>query len=65
MPELLSEKEYVASGGCVCPSCGSKDIEAMGHAQIMGNFGYQPVRCNVCPFEWADNLELVGYELAD
>ena len=48
--------QYVHNDACVCPFCGSDDIEA----GPMEEAACQPVRCNACGEEWEDIYQLVG-----
>lgn len=57
----LSSDAYVASGGAVCPHCGSDNIEGYGGADFDGNYCTKSVKCHDCDSEWNDVFELVGY----
>jgi transposase-like protein len=56
----LTDKEYVAIGGCRCPICGNSDVEG-GGVEIDAGIAWQEVSCHACGAEWTDQYELVGY----
>ena len=62
---MLTEKEYVKTGGSVCPKCGSDEIEATGRTNLDGSYVYSSVMCEDCSFEYEDHYELVGYSAAE
>ena len=57
----LSEEEYVAKEGGICPWCESKDI-CGGAAEFDGDYCWLNVVCDACNKEWTDLYSLVGYE---
>lgn len=55
-----TDEEYVATGGCHCPSCGSTNID--GHSvDIDAGYATQDVSCHDCDAEWTDQYKLIGY----
>lgn len=54
----LTNEEYVAKGGGVCPHCGSGDITG-GFVDIEGGTATQRCTCNDCSEEWIDGYKLV------
>ena len=58
----MNEKEYVQSGGCRCPFCGSQDIEG-GDREIDDGVAQQEMYCTECDGEWIDVYHLVGIKV--
>lgn len=56
----LSEEDYVAKCGGICPVCGSDQVEG-GSIAIDGPCASQGVVCNDCNAEWTDVYQLSGY----
>jgi len=56
----LTDEEYVAKGGGVCPVCGSDQVEG-GSIDVDGPSAAQSVSCNDCNAEWKDIYQLTGY----
>lgn len=52
-------EKYIASGGVICPACGSHDI---GGASIGVEAGhaFQNVSCNDCGADWTDEYILTS-----
>ena len=59
MPEM-SQFEYVAHKGNVCPFCGSRNIES-GQYESGDDWTTCTVTCNDCAKEWHDVYKLIGY----
>ena len=57
-PEV--EERYVASGGTICPFCGSSDIEGES-IEIHSGYAAQDVTCLKCEREWQDSYVLAGF----
>ena len=58
---MLSQKEYAAKGGLVCPHCGSKDL--VGHqVDLDVNGVFQEVTCQACGAMWTDVYKLTGFD---
>lgn len=49
----MTNEEYVACAGQVCPFCGDHDIEG-GSIDIEGREACQTVKCSACEKEWLD-----------
>ena len=62
-PSKKKVKNYVKSGGTVCPSCGADDITGDSWEADAG-FATQEVSCSACDFSWKDLYKLVGIEAA-
>lgn len=60
--DFYMEKQYLASGGNECPSCGSVHIDA-DTMQVDGTGAWQDVICGDCDFEWQDQYQLTGIEI--
>ena len=56
----LSDAEYVAKGGGVCPKCGSDQVERDA-VDVDGPSASQKVWCLNCDAEWRDVYQLSGY----
>lgn len=56
----LTDEQYVAKGGGVCPVCKSTQIEG-GSIQVDGPGAWQGVRCLECEATWNDLYALKGY----
>jgi hypothetical protein len=66
MKKDLSQKQYVALNGDVCPVCGSDDVEfdRDGTVSTDGDkrgFYLIPITCTDCQSYWSDKAKLVGY----
>lgn len=61
MQKPMTDKEYVAAGGCRCPVCRSDNVvgESIG---IEGRDAVQEVRCSDCGACWNDVYSLQGYD---
>jgi len=58
--QSLSDDEYVAKGGGICPACGTDEI--VGDAiDVDGPSASQAVHCCCCSAEWTDKYQLQGY----
>lgn len=57
----LPPRDYMATGGILCPVCHSQDIEG-GAVEIDAGTAYQAVTCHECEAEWSDVYRLVGYD---
>lgn len=57
----LTNEEYVAKGGNICPHCGSTDIVGGSDVEIGTGTAMQGVSCSECGVEWVDQYKLVGY----
>lgn len=59
---MLTNKEYVAKGGTVCPKCDGEDINAdMLEVSADTDVAYANVWCANCKAEWTDRFVLTGY----
>ena len=60
----LTDKQYVASGGSVCPECCAvNQLTAEGH-EADGKEVVFDVNCAKCGFSFKDIYQLVGYREA-
>jgi len=59
--DVMSSRDYRASGGCLCPLCRSTDIESRGNVQSDGQDCWRRVYCNACGASWADDIVVIGY----
>ena len=59
---MLTNEEYVARQGVICPKCGYSDVSGLG-VDIDAGRASQRVFCQnpECDFEWQDWYDLVGY----
>lgn len=57
----MTNEEYVACAGQVCPFCGSSDIEA-STLNSEAREAWQTVRCRTCEAEWNDVFTLTSFE---
>lgn len=56
----LTDAQYVARKGNVCPACGSSNL--WGHSvDVDGATASQPVECLDCDANWNDAYVLTGY----
>lgn len=58
---MLTDAEYIARKGNVCPNCESCDIEG-GSVEIDGSEAWQKVHCHECEFAWIDVYQLTGFD---
>ena len=59
----LTEAEYAKKSGCVCPNCGSPDIQGDGtQVQTDTNCAWQSMECTSCKAMWDDQYLLTGYD---
>lgn len=56
----LTDEEYVAKKGRVCPHCGSEHIDGK-NVSIEASQAFQDVSCNDCDREWTDIYDLKGW----
>lgn len=56
----MSDEEYVRHEGCVCPLCGSDNIEG-DEVRTGTGTAVQDMYCNACGGSWCDEYKLVGY----
>jgi len=61
MTTPLSPEGYAATGGSVCPQCGSPDL-THGPLCLDGSGAVMPVACLTCQARWNAIFELMGYE---
>ena len=59
-PDPKTEEKYIASGGTICPFCGSSDIEG-GSIETHSGYATQDVFCPKCEREWQDSYILAGF----
>lgn len=57
----MTDEQYLAVHGCLCPSCGDSDGISGGSIQIDGGSASQTVVCNACGGSWTDLYKLSGY----
>jgi len=58
--EPMTDEEYVAKQGVVCPFCRSERIDG-GDWDAMGEHAVQACKCDDCGREWLDQYRLIGY----
>lgn len=59
---MLTQKEYVAKNGMVCPQCEGEDISNDPlEVSADTNIAYANVWCPTCKAEWVDTFTLQGY----
>ena len=59
----MTDKQYVASGGTVCPICRSSEVSG-GSVEVDAGGATQKCECAICGTAFLDCYALVGY-LAD
>lgn len=57
----MTNKDYLAACGQICPFCGDHDIEG-GPVDVESNFAWQDIKCNACEKTWQDIYTLTGFE---
>ena len=57
----MSDEEYRATAGNGCPLCRSRNVEAVGHAEVDGRECRQAARCIKCDGKWTDVYRLAGF----
>jgi uncharacterized Zn finger protein len=57
----LTEEEYVAKAGEMCPACGGDNVMAVGVIEACGRIAWQPVECEDCGATWNDCWILTSY----
>jgi len=60
--ETLSNSEYLAKEGNVCPFCRCSEVESNGTVEVDGSIAWQKVTCTECDESWQDNYNLVGFQ---
>lgn len=55
-------KEYISSGGTVCPYCECDQLEGIAGVEVNDGVGYQGVKCTECGKTWTDIYRLVNLE---
>lgn len=60
----MTDQEYVAKGGCVCPICGHHDVSG-GFVSIDIAVASQDCSCDECGATWTDKYSLTGYKLTE
>ena len=58
--ESMTDAEYLAEGGGLCPYCRNNQIEAGGE-DFDGTNCEVEVHCNSCGKDWFDHYDLTGY----
>ena len=63
---ILTDEEYVQSGGNKCPNCGCEEdsIEA-DHMNTDGDYAWCSCNCSRCRATWTDIYRLMGYNDLD
>tara|TARA_Y100000034_G_C6646851_1_gene282998 strand:- start:303 stop:512 length:210 start_codon:yes stop_codon:yes gene_type:complete len=56
------KQNYLDKKGCVCPFCGSENIEA-GPLEADGMVAWSSVGCDDCEKTWQDEYNLVNVEM--
>ena len=56
----MTESEYVATSGFVCPFCGSDDLEGW-EAEYVGKEASINVTCQTCDETWSNGYSVVEY----
>lgn len=59
--QAMTDEQYLAKGGNVCPFCGSEEISGEGSVQVDSNEAWQTIVCRSCDKEWMDVYRLIGY----
>ena len=57
----MTNEEYVAKQGLVCPYCGSVAIFAVGDMGAEADEAWGEVECLSCCRKWRDVFKLVGW----
>lgn len=57
----MTDAQYTAGHGCLCPSCGSSAGISGGPLEVDGGVAWQRVDCSECGASWSDNYALTGY----
>lgn len=55
------QKNYLNSGGNVCPNCNRNSVFQTGEPQINCNYVYCDITCESCDAEWIDVYTLTGF----
>jgi len=61
----LTDKQYAASGGSICPSCRTENQLTAGRHEADGDRIEFEVCCEKCGFDFFDIYQLVGYRKAE
>jgi len=59
--DYLTDSEYVARGGSVCPVCKSDNVSGGPLESDGGGSAYASCVCEACGAEWTDYYRLIGY----
>ena len=59
--KILTDKEYLAKSGTICPVCKGDNIEGSS-IEVSCNYAFQEITCNDCYSSWVDHYELMGYD---
>lgn len=57
---MMTDAEYVATGGAKCPHCRSENITA-GDRQFEGREAWLNVACDDCGERWVEIFKLQGW----
>ena len=57
----ITPKQYLKSGGSVCPACKSKNITG-GSFKVDGTSVWNRITCKDCGANWLDIYTLTNYE---
>lgn len=57
----LTNEQYLAKDGCVCPHCQSANITSSADVRFEGTVIFQPVQCHDCGEKWQDQFNLTGW----
>lgn len=58
-----ANEKYVEEMGCICPQCGSTDIQSLNNLEASDGVAWQTINCTDCGAEWRDVYELTGFQL--
>lgn len=62
---ILSDEEYVAKAGNICPFCQSADVRVIDQTDMTGTDLISPCKCDSCQKWWSDVYRLAGYDPCD
>ena len=58
---MLTNEEYISTGGNQCPRCESNNIHAGEHEFFEHAAFAQEINCHDCGFEWYEEYKLIRF----
>ena len=62
MAVALTQEQYLARAGLVCPLCRSGSVKGEDNVSVASSGAWQKISCRKCKATWIDQYELTGFE---